>query len=42
MVVYLRIFGVGEESLRDLWILEKKLLTLLHVDSAGSQTWFLE
>ena len=29
-VVYLRTFGVAEESLRDLWLLEKKLLTLLH------------
>ena len=41
-VVYLRTFGVSEESLRDLWILEKKLLTLLHVDSTGSRTWFLD
>ena len=41
-VVYLRTFGVSEESLRDLWVLEKKLLTLLHVDSTGSQTWFLD
>ena len=37
-LVYLRTFGVSEESLRDLWILEKKLLVLLHVDSAGSRT----
>jgi hypothetical protein len=35
-VVYLRTFGVSEETLRDLWSLEKKLLTLLHVDSTGS------
>ena len=41
-VIYLRTFGVSEESLRDLWILEKKLLTLLHVDSTGSRTWFLD
>jgi hypothetical protein len=41
-VVYLRTFGVSEESLRDLWILEKKLLTLLHVDSTGSRTWFMD
>ena len=41
-VVYLRTFGISEESLRDLWILEKKLLTLLHVDSTGSRTWFLD
>jgi len=41
-VVYLRTFGVSEESLRELWVLEKKLLTLLHVDSTGNQTWFLD
>ena len=41
-VVYLRTFGVNEETLRDLWLLEKKLLTLLHVDSTGSRTWFLD
>ncbi len=41
-VVYLRTFGISEESLRDLWVLEKKLLTLLHVDSTGSPTWFLD
>ena len=41
-VIYLRTFGVSEESLRELWVLEKKLLTLLHVDSTGSRTWFLD
>ena len=41
-VVYLRTFGISEETLRDLWVLEKKLLTLLHVDSTGSPTWFLD
>ena len=41
-IVYLRTFGVSEETLRDLWLLEKKLLTLLHVDSTGSRTWFLD
>ena len=41
-VVYLRILNVSEESLRDLWRLEKKLLQLLNLDSAGSKTWFLD
>lgn len=41
-VVYLRTFGISEETLRELWVLEKKLLTLLHVDSTGSRTWFLD
>ena len=41
-VVYLRTMGISEETLRELWVLEKKLLTLLHVDSTGSRTWFLD
>jgi hypothetical protein len=41
-VVYLRSLGIGEERLLRLWHLEKKLLQLLHVDSTGSKTWFLD
>ena len=41
-VIYLRMFGISEEALRELWFLEKKLLILLHVDSTGSRTWFLD
>ena len=41
-VVFLRMLNVSEELLRDLWHLEKKLLQLLHVDSTGSPTWFLD
>lgn len=41
-VVYLRILNVSEESLRDLWRVEKKLLQLLHLDSPNSRTWFLD
>jgi hypothetical protein len=40
-VVYLRALFISEGTLRDLWHIEKKLLQLLHVDSTGSQTWFL-
>lgn len=41
-VVQLRTFGVSEDALLKLWHLETKLLTLLHVDSTGSPTWFLD
>lgn len=41
-VVQLRALNVSEDKLRDLWNLEKKLLQLLHVDSTGSPTWFLD
>ena len=38
-VIFLRTLNISEERLRDLWHLEKKLLQLLYVDSAGSPTW---
>jgi len=41
-IVFLRTFGVSEDALLRLWHLETKLLTLLHVDSTGSPTWFLD
>jgi len=41
-VIAFRTFDISEESLRDLWCLEKKLLHLLHADSTGSPTWFLD
>ncbi len=41
-VIFLRTFGVTEDALLRLWNLETKLLTLLHVDSTGSPTWFLD
>ena len=41
-LVTLRTLNISEESLRDLWHLEKKLLQLIHVDSAGSPTWFCD
>jgi hypothetical protein len=41
-VVALRTFDISEETLRELWNVEKKLLQLLHVDSTGSRTWFLD
>lgn len=41
-IVHLRILGVTEAALLELWGLEKKLLMLIHVDSTGSATWFLD
>ncbi len=41
-LIYLRVLGISEERLLRLWQLEKKLLQLLHVDSTGSPTWFLD
>jgi len=41
-LVQLRLLGISEETLLKLWNLEKKLLQLLHVDAAGSPTWYLD
>lgn len=41
-LIFLRTLNVGEDALRDLWRIEKKLLQLLHVESTGSKTWFLD
>ncbi|MEQ2009178.1 MAG: hypothetical protein ABMA26_20540, partial [Limisphaerales bacterium] len=38
----LRSLNVSDDALDALWLLEKKLLVLLHVDSTGSPTWFLD
>jgi hypothetical protein len=41
-ITCLRTLGITEDRLLRLWRLEKKLLQLLHVDSTGSNTWFLD
>jgi hypothetical protein len=38
----LRIFGISEDTLLKLWLLEKKLMQLLHADAFHSPTWFLD
>ena len=41
-IIHLRILGVPEETLTQLWHLERKLMDLLHADAIGSLTWFLD
>lgn len=41
-VISLRTLNIAEETILDLWRIEKKLLQLLHADSTGSPTWFLD
>jgi len=41
-IIGLRALHIDEETLRHLWVLEKKLLHLLHADTSGSPTWFLD
>lgn len=42
IIVRLRTLHVSEAKLSDLWKLERKLMQLLHADSTGSPTWFLD
>ncbi len=42
LLVHLRVLGVAEDLLADLWKTEKHLLTLLHFDHSRSPTWFLD
>ena len=41
-LVHLRILGIAEELLLELWKTEKHLLQLLHFDTTGSPTWYLD
>ena len=41
-VIVLRSLNISEDSLRELWRLEKKLLQLVHADATGSATWYLD
>lgn len=41
-IMALRTLGVAEETLLRLWKIERALLRMLHVDSTGSPTWFLD
>ena len=41
-IVHLRIMGVSEDRLVDLWKTEKHLLDLLHFKGDGTPTWFLD
>jgi hypothetical protein len=41
-IIHLRIFSVSFDSLTRLWQLEQSVMRLLHADSTGSPTWFLD
>lgn len=41
-IVNLRTLNIPEETILDLWHSERTLLQLLHADSTGSPTWFLD
>jgi len=41
-VIGLRTLHVEEETLLQIWHIEKKLLQLLHADATGSPSWFID
>lgn len=41
-VICLRTLNISEEAILELWRIERKLLQILHADSDGSDTWFLD
>jgi hypothetical protein len=41
-IVHLRVLGVSEESLREFWAVERKLIEVLHLDPQSSPTWMLD
>ena len=41
-IVHLELLGIPEKELAELWKTEKHLLQLLHFDSNGSATWYLD
>jgi len=41
-ILHLRILGVSEESLREFWAVERKLIALLHLDPQSSPTWMVD
>lgn len=41
-VLALRTLNVAEKTLLKLWRIERKLMRMLHADTTGSPTWFLD
>jgi hypothetical protein len=41
-ILHLRVLGVSEESLREFWAVERKLIEVLHLDSQSSPTWMVD
>jgi len=41
-IVHLRVLGVTEETLREFWAVERKLIEVLHLDPQSSPTWMVD
>ena len=41
-ILHLRVLGVSEETLREFWAVERKLIEVLHLDPQSSPTWMVD
>ena len=41
-IVHLRVLGVSEETLREFWAVERKLIEVFHLDPQSSPTWMVD
>ena len=41
-ILHLRVLGVSEETLREFWAVEQKLIEVLHLDPQSSPTWLVD
>jgi len=41
-ILHLRVLGVSEETLREFWAIERKLIEVLHLDPKDSPTWMVD
>ena len=41
-ILHLRVLGVSEETLREFWAVERKLMEVLHLDPQSSPTWMVD
>jgi hypothetical protein len=41
-IVHLRVLGSSEETLREFWAIERKLIEILHLDPQSSPTWMVD
>lgn len=41
-ILHFRVLGVGEETLREFWAVERKIIEVLHLDPQSSPTWMVD
>jgi hypothetical protein len=41
-ILHLRVLGVSEETLREFWAVERKIIEVLHLDPQSSPSWMVD